>query len=203
MDGIATIIDFEMLFNEDYGLIKTIVDKYNNPKYTNDEYLKKVSFEKIINDLLNQEKNDPLQLVFKKGVNYSDIYNQLYENDIDYIVSYSCPTKLIGLVVELLRYNSKNTITVICKNKYEEQKIEEFYHPIMTVNINDIDINTLDYDCYYCKDIKNIDLFKEIKFKYIYIANYKYNLNSLEEIKNNEELTSKLYLNNLELIDLY
>lgn len=197
-DSINILIDFEMLFNLDYGLIKTIVLKYNNSKYTNDSYLKSVQFDDLMHDLLNQEKDDPLQLVFKDGVDYKDIYNQLYKNEIEEIVKHSCPTKIVGLMTELMKYNNNNNIMVICKNRYEEQKIRSMHLLTKTVNINDI--NNLVYDCYYCKDIKRINMFKEIDRKYIYIANYKYNIIELEE---NKELSSKLFLNNLDLIQIY
>ena len=66
-NGLNIFIEFEMLFDEDYGLIRTLVNKFKNSQYLNTEYLKHVSFKNLINDLLTQEVRDPLKLAIADG----------------------------------------------------------------------------------------------------------------------------------------
>lgn len=174
-NNISILIDFEMMFNEDYGMINLLVLKFNNG-YLNDNYLKRVKYDQLMNDLLNQEVDDPLKLAFKDSIDYSSIYDELQNNYMKDIVELSSMTKFFGYITELMRMKNEDiSITVLCKNKYEEQKIKDAFPNINIVNYDNINIKK--YDSLYFKNYDNLTKIKisTIVHKKIYIANYKYN----------------------------
>ena len=133
-NGLNIFIEFEMLFDEDYGLIRTLVNKFKNSQYLNTEYLKHVSFKKLINDLLTQEVRDPLKLAIADGINYQSIYDDIERDDNfkELIVKNSYPLKKMISCMKYskaLSLDDSYTVTVCCNNKYEVERlkdIEEF-----------------------------------------------------------------------------
>lgn len=204
MDGekLNIISSFDMIFDTDYGIIKTIVDKYNNPKFTNDEYLKKISFNGLIKDICNQEEKDPLKLAFKNEVNYKDLYNTLYETEMESIVYNSTPTNILRMFQTYINYEMAD-ITIICENELQKSRVKDLEIDCKIIG-TDFDIEK--YDCLYIRDYHDLDnRYKNIKHKNIYIANCRYNM---EEIQNgilipNKEIATYSLDNEINLIKLY
>ena len=129
-NGLNIFIEFEMLFDEDYGLIRTLVNKFKNSQYLNTEYLKHVSFKKLINDLLTQEVRDPLKLAIADGINYQSIYDDIEKDDNfkKLIVENSYPLKKMISCMKYskaLSLDDSYTVTVCCNNKYEVERLKD------------------------------------------------------------------------------
>lgn len=204
MEGISILVDFDLLYDKDYGLIRTMVNRYKDNKYLNTEYLGKVKFNDLIKDLINQEERDPLKLVFKDGINYKNIYDEISNNlsFIQAILNNSHPTKIINFMKEILVLDDNNKITVYCDNHFEQQKIDRLGLPFSTIVISNSIIDASKYDSIYIKD--NLDLinkFKNIIQKHIYIANYKYNLN--KDRLSKDEMILLALENDINTINIY
>lgn len=195
---VKVLSDFEMLFDMDYGMISTIVKKYNNPKYTNDDYLRTVSFNELCKDLCNQEERDPLKLAFKDGVDYKGLYKELLDNDMEFIIENSCPTEVLKLFKTFKDFGMID-IDIICRNKYQEQKIKSLGY-----NIVDDTVTMDNYDCLYIKYYKDLFKFGDMNSKNIYLANCIYNYDKdVPNTPNLEMSTNYFFYNEIGFIDIY
>lgn len=190
------LIDYEMLFNEDYGMINLLVTKFNND-YLNRDYLSRVKYKQLMKDLINQEQDDPLKLAFKDNIDYSTIYTDLKDNYPEDIAKLSSKTLFFGYILELFRIkNDDICISIICKNKYEEQKIKNSFPIANIVYYNNINIDK--YDVIYCKNYTNLFKLGDIKYKHIYIANYNYNITNISD-----EIKNIIIVNDVDIIQIY
>lgn len=195
-DIIRILIDYEMLFNADYGIINLLVTKFNS-SYLNTDYLRKVKYDQLMKDLINQEKDDPLKLAFKDGVDYTEIYNELQTKYEESIVQLSSRTLFFGYIKELFRMkNDEITITIVCKNKYEEQKIKNSFPTTNIVYYDSLDIDN--YDVIYCKSYKNLTKLGGMKRKHIYMGNYNYNIKDISD-----DIKTIILTNEVEMIQVY
>lgn len=208
MDDMNIFIEFDMLFDKDYGLIRTLVEKYKDSKYLNNEYLKHVSFKRLINDLLNQNERDPLKLAIANGIDYSNIYKDI-EKDESFkkmIIDNSYPLKkMISCMKYIMSLSLDDTyrITVCCDNEYELKRLDETKLKVNSIIYeNNLDLSK--YDCLYIKEGINIkSKYKNVSQKHIYIANYNYNCNNENKSLPKNEIIAYSIDNDLKIIDIY
>ena len=191
---------FDTLFDVDYGILKTVFEKFGNSKYLNDDYLKKVSFQDLQKDLKSQEVRDPLKIIFKPEFEISeDFYNQINEAYGEDIVFNSLPLKTFNMFSALEAYDMISSIYVICKNGWEENKIlEDTDYKVFT--------EPIDFDTLHVRDYRDVKNYNNLRGKNIYIANCKYNLELSKYpdiIIPNLELSEECLFNDIKLIDIY
>ena len=172
------LIEFDMVIDTDYGLIKMIKDKYNNPEYIDKKYLDLVENNVLIYSLVKRDIKNPLSLIindkYKDSIN--KLLNEFYDNEYKNILEYSHKTNIYDLINIYLMTN-QISINILCKNVLEEQFISNMDINITPITENDYSkINIDKYDCIFIKDFNNILKFKDVKVKNIYIARYSFNL---------------------------
>ena len=199
---LTILCPYEMLYDMDYGLLKVIVDKYNNPAYINTDYLKHVSFEQLKEDLKYQETRDPLKLAFKEGIHYKHFYKLLYDNEMETIVK-NCIRLKTHDVFQIWYQAGMANINIVCKNEYQSNRIKSETNFNV---INEEQANTFNFDCLYVREYQTIlNDYVEIKNKNIYIANCNYNLDFSLGLPNcpNKQLSPYSINNEINLIDIY
>lgn len=193
------LIEFGMIFDTDLGMLLTIQEKYNNPKYMDSEYINNANEDGFIYELLNQETYDPLNIVLLSNINKKLLYQQFNKEEYDTILKYSKPTNIANLIQAYIESGAVN-VTVLCKNEKEKQYISKR-------NINSILEENIDmklYDCIYVKNIESLLKIKGIKGKNIFIGNYRYNFDNEDRTKLKENIVSIFGLNNkISIIDVY
>lgn len=169
------LIDFNLLIDTDYGLIKLIKTEYSENEFIN-VLLSKMRDKIILGELVSRKDKNPLYIALNKDYKESadSLYKEFIESEYDSILKYSISTSLLELILTYIETNSC-TVTVICKNKSEEQIINKYkLKAIISDNYADIDIS--EFDSIYIKDYREILEFKFLKAKNIFIGNYRFNL---------------------------
>lgn len=169
------LIDFNLLIDTDYGLIKLIKTEYSENEFIN-VLLSKMRDKIILGELVSRKDKNPLYIALNKDYKESadSLYKEFMESEYDSILKYSISTSLLELILTYIETNSC-TVTVICKNKSEEQIINKYkLKAIISDNYADIDIS--EFDSIYIKDYREILEFKFLKAKNIFIGNYRFNL---------------------------
>lgn len=207
-NGLSIFIEFEMLFDEDYGLIRTLVNKFKNSQYLNTEYLKHVSFKNLINDLLSQEVRDPLKLAIADGINYQSIYDDIERDDNfkELIVKNSYPLKKMISCMKYskaLSLDDSYSVTVCCNNKYEVERLKDIGFKVNTI-MYETGLDLSSYDCLYIKEGVHLkSKYKNVSQKHIYIANYNYNCDSNKDLLPKNEIIAYSIDSDLKIIDIY
>lgn len=207
-DKLNIFIEFDMLFDKDYGLIRTLVNKFKDSKYLNTDYLKHVSFKTLINDLLSQEIRDPLKLAIAEGINYKSIYDDIEKDEKfkELIVKNSYPLKkMISCMkyIKSLSLTDSYIITVCYDNKYEIERLQDIGFSVDTI-LYEPNIDMSKYDCLYIKEgIHLKSKYKNVSQKHIYIANYNYNCDSTKNLLPKNEIIAYSIDSDLKIIDIY
>ena len=207
-NGLSIFIEFEMLFDEDYGLIRTLVNKFKNSQYLNTEYLKHVSFKNLINDLLSQEVRDPLKLAIADGINYKSIYDDIERDDKfkELIVKNSYPLKKMISCMKYskaLSLDDSYSVTVCCNNKYEVERLKDIGFEVKVI-MYEPELDVSKYDCLYIKEGTHLkSKYKNVSQKHIYIANYNYNCDSSKDLLPKNEIIAYSIDSDLKIIDIY
>ena len=201
------LIDFDCIVDTDFGLIKTIKKEYIDNDFIK-PLLSYMNDSIMISELLDRENKNPLNIVLKDEYLSSadSLYNEFIESEYKSILDNSIATSLFGWTSMICKAEGI-VITIICKNKLQEQIIKQLYKdiPISVLIINNLkDIDLKEYKTIvlkYYSDILDMNL-KDIIAKNIFICNYKFNIDNnhipLIEI-------SKIigYSNIVSIIDVY
>lgn len=177
------LIDFNVIIDIDLGLIKAIKKDYINNDFI-EPVLSTMEDNIIITELIDREEKNPLYIVLKEEFKSSadSLYKEFIDTEYETILKYSKPTSLLGWSI----MSSKTegiVITIICKNKLEEQIIKELYKDVSVnvIIIKDLkDINLSEYKTIvlkYYSDILEMNI-ENINAKNIFICNYKFNLDN-------------------------
>lgn len=180
MENIA-LAEFETIVNIDFGLIKMVKEKYNNPIYIDTEYLNRVSDNALIAELYERKDENPLLLILKdefKG-QADSLYEQFIESEYEEILEKSIFTNLLNFYKTLIN-NKQMTINILCRNLQEkhfiEKKLDFKVETIVEPNYRNIHID--DFNFLYLKDYSKI-LELESFFKMnVYICKYGFNMDS-------------------------
>lgn len=196
------LIDFNLLIDTDYGLIKLIKTEYYENEFI-DILLTKMRDKIILGELVSRKDKNPLYIALKKDYKDSadSLYKEFIESEYDSILKYSISTSLLELILTYIETNSC-TVTVICKNKSEEQIINKYkLKSIISDNYANIDVS--EFDSIYIKDYREVLQFKALKAKNIFIGNYRFNLeeDNYTPIKDVSLLVADI--NIISVIDVY
>lgn len=201
------IVEFDTIVDTDLGLLKMIKEEYIDNDFI-EPMLSAMDDTIIISELIDREEKNPLYTILKDEYKSSadSLYKEFIDTEYKKILKYSKPTSLFGWTSMVYKTDGI-IITIICKNKLEEQIIKELY--------KDISISVIiiqDWKEIHLKEFKTIvikdysDVLKmnieDMNAKNIFICNYKFNLD-----KNRIPLmeVSKIigYSNLVSVIDVY
>lgn len=204
----SILIDFNMIIDMDYGLIKLMNDKYSKSKYVL-SFMLDLPDDILLHTLTIREQRNPIfDFINSKYENQSDnLYEQFMDQEIARIYEYAQPTDLLNLVRAYLKTDAID-VTVFCKNQQEQLLINKYLNP--SENLHVIvsiieDINISKFDSIYIKYYEDFLKFKNLQAKNLYTANCKYNLE--KDKKDPIPLLSVSGIiggsNKISLIDLY
>lgn len=170
----SVLINFNMLMNMDYPIIKVMIDKYNNKKIIRD--LSSLSMDEICELLSNRVEWNPLHIMVRSE--YEDqcdsILLQLIENEMDYIMENLIVNPTIYSFAEGARNSSVVDCTICCKNVHQQQLIKDLF-AFKTVLYEEVSYEKYDaFMIHYKQDIMTD--YKRYIDKTIYLAETKYNL---------------------------
>ena len=207
------LIDYDLLFDEDYGIRQIILDKYRDNECFKIEMLTKTDKITLNGILSSREDKNPLSIMLKSE--YMDSKDSLYEEFRtqlgDEIINLSPKTDIVS-TLKMLNLTGEVNVNILCKKLSQKQNIKE---KITNMNYNiilyeDKKIDIKNYDSLYIKSYDVLDMTTLPKAKTIYVADYRFN--SLEYLLSdnenyNEKLLLNLYLlfrvNKFSMIDLY
>ena len=168
------IIEFEMVFDVDIGIVRTMYDKVSNKKLLSPRLLNCASDSAIRNLLLFRENKNPLSVVLNDE--YQDsidtILGELYESSEDEILENTVANSITNLVYNLTNSKAIHN-TVLCKNKKQVDLVKKFIPRITTITEAQ---DMTNYQCIFVKYIDDLLKFREISGKRIYLYNARFNL---------------------------
>lgn len=204
MDGNNILVDFNMIVDTDLGLINLIKKEYNNTDFIID-YLYSMKNQVIIEQLLNRKDKNPLSIIIKEEYKDSidNLYKEFIETEYDNILKQSPTTDIMGLIKTYLNTGAVH-VDIICKNKSEEQIINNFNISRLKVIVEETSkIDIVNYDSIFIKDYSSILNYKGVVAKNIFIGNYRYNLDDDNRTPLNDISLLVAKTNLVSIIDMY
>ena len=176
---INTLVPFDVLIDTDMGLLKLIEFEYHNEDFflpgilntseTNQKYFLVTRISpNVISSLLTIEDEELAE----------DLYNQFIDKEYDEILKLSCNTSICDLTLTHRKnMNQVIRVTVMCKDEREKKLVEDRRISVFRTIISDpesIDINN--YGTMFVKDVDDLDRYRIIEGKTIYVPNYGFNV---------------------------
>ena len=148
-----TALTFDSVFDTDIGVIKVMLDKYANPKFIDNELLgmSTIRTDDTIKYLLAvRNKKNPLTAILKQEYIESadDLYNQVFKEDFQDIISNSQPSAIYTVVQALMQTNSNMDFTIICDAPVQADIIKALDPKLKTVVIPE----EYNYKCFHDYD---------------------------------------------------
>ena len=196
------LVDFDLLIDKDYGLIQLIIKDYSNNGFI-DDIIFKMKDKILLGELLSRKNKNPLSIILKKEYQNSidSLYNEFMESELDNILNYSLKTNIFDLIQTYIETSSA-IVTVICKNKSEEQFINKYKLRTIVYNkLSEIDIK--EFDSIFIKEYSKVKEFKELSAKNIFIGKYNFNLEDDEYTPDKEISLLVADINIISVIDVY
>lgn len=198
------LFDFQILCDTDIGLYRLIREEYYDRSIFDNSLFDSLDINFIRIMMLLRDHFNPLFIFCKKDImkdeELDDLYRQFLEEEYDKILEFSPPTAVFNISSISNSLNKMVKVTVLCKDKREENWIKKYNPKIKCViqDYKDFDISR--YDAIYIKDIYNLLLFNQnsIVNKNIILPRYRFNLeNASDKIELPIiEVAKKYYKNN-------
>lgn len=213
---IRSLISSDCILDKDIGLIKIIQYHYrNHSDIFKDEFLDDYVLEKQQYLEYNRTNINPLSVVVKDQ--YIDVIDSLYtqfkEQEMGRIISFSCNTLMIDVLKLIILGDTPMEVTILCNTQYEAdtlvKRLNSFgIHSVrMLVEPDHNKVDLGQYDDIYVKYISDLDSFKKIEKKSIYISTHRLNIicdeNNPSNIAPNLDALKYMVDNIVNLISLY
>lgn len=176
---INVLMPFETLIDTDMGLWELI--KYD---YRNDIFFLSGMFD--IKDIhkkyymVTRNYRNPLMILLSEQSEElaNDFYNQFMEKEYESILRLS-PNTDVCKIIDLMRKNKSNIVrlTILCKSELEKKIYIDRHLPYDHILVGEPkDFNIQDYGTMFIKDIHDVDKYRNLSGKTLYIANYGFNV---------------------------
>lgn len=166
------IVCFDMLYNKDYAVLKTLQENYYDARYMRDFSTQSIEDYEVM--ITNRNERNPLYVcLFNDYLDSADsLYQELLQDDKLY------HNLILAEKIASLCYMSQKSsvveLTVLCKNKLEQEIVKNMfgYNTILEEELSTIEFDSMVIN--YKEDIiKWQDL---LSVKTVYLAQTKYNL---------------------------
>ena len=195
--GEIILIEFSMIVDTDFGLIRFIGEKYANEDlfFTNifelDNHLLK-------GVLMERTMDNPLQIIFKDESQtemMNTFYKQFMERHYEEILKRSSMTSISILIKKLIDTEGTIKVGILCKNKMEKDFISHYMadclHSLYSVILDTEDVfNVADYTGIMIKHASDLIRYKSLGGKTIYLAQMGFNYDN-DLLENKKELFIK------------
>lgn len=177
---IKILMPFDVLVDTDIGLWNLISKDYRNETFFLPGMLDLSDTHKKYFSIIREDRNPILLLLSEPDKNLADdFYAQFIEKEYNNILELS-PNTDVGKVLKVLMKTKSNVIrlTILCKNNDEKMYIESMngiaYDSVIIGDLSTMSLS--DYGTIFVKDINDLDKFRHIEGKTIYIPNYGFNI---------------------------
>lgn len=176
---IKVLMPFNVLIDTDVGVWKLIQDEYHNEVFFLPGMLDVLDVHKKYMMMTRDTRNPLLTILTEPSEELADdFYNQFMEKEYNNILEKS-PTTDVCKILDTMRITKSNIIrlTILCRNEEEKQCIldRDIVHDSIIVGEME-KISLSEYGVIFIKDVKDLDSFRRVEGKIIYIANYGFNI---------------------------
>lgn len=178
-NGSRILIDFDMIFDIDVGIIRTIDEKYCDESIFYKE-VTNLDDELLQGLLYRRTMVNPLQVAFideSMTEEMDSIYDQLLMNEFEDIVLNSTPTAIYDIIQNFINGSNGTVIpTILCRNYFQRkiaiQMFSEYdYGKDYKVVLNQNDIIKLSgFSDLMIKDVRSLVYFRGLEGMNIFIA---------------------------------
>ena len=178
MANLKVLILFDTLVDTDYGLFKVFKKEYSKNEYVNKLLINSINDTNIF-DFLNSRKEENILNILLKDIyrnSSNKIYNEIMTTNYIKVLEESSVTNVNTLMNNYIASGLVD-ITVLCKNKIEEQTVKSKIKNINTITSNDFSmIDISEFGSIFVKNIKDLIQFKKyLDGKQVYLSNYPFN----------------------------
>lgn len=178
MANLKVLILFDTLVDTDYGLFKVFKKEYSKNEYVNKLLIDSINDTNIF-DFLNSRKEENILNILLKDIyrnSSNKIYNEIMTTNYIKVLEESSVTNVNTLMNNYLASGLVD-ITILCKNKIEEQTVKSKIKNINTITSNDFSmIDISEFGSIFVKNIKDLIQFKKyLDGKQVYLSNYPFN----------------------------
>lgn len=207
--GIMTpLIHFDIIFDTDVGLLCLILRDYMNPEVFNKDFFFGKKVKELVYELYIRKENNPIDICINDSYKNKadDFYRQFMEEKYNEILELSVFTEFYRLI-RAFQNESDIKATILCDReeqvtflgKYNNTKKCDIF---ISNSLNKVNIKR--YNQFYFKRIDDSSKFaNNISNKTVYFANYGFNRNDNNEIKDHDLIVSLSETNVINLIDVY
>ena len=178
MANLKVLILFDTLVDTDYGLFKVFKKEYSKNEYVNKLLINSINDTNIF-DFLNSRKEENILNILLKDIyrnSSNKIYNEIMTTNYIKVLEESSVTNVNTLMNNYIASGLVD-ITILCKNKIEEQTVKSKIKNINTITSNDFSmIDISEFGSIFVKNIKDLIQFKKyLDGKQVYLSNYPFN----------------------------
>ena len=178
MANLKVLILFDTLVDTDYGLFKVFKKEYSKNEYVNKLLIDSINDTNIF-DFLNSRKEETILNILLKEIyrnSSNKIYNEIMTTNYIKVLEESSVTNINTLMNNYIA-SGLIDITILCKNKIEEQTVKSKIKNINTITSNDFSmIDISEFGSIFVKNIKDLIQFKKyLDGKQVYLSNYPFN----------------------------
>lgn len=196
------LVEFDFLVDLDMALFRYIQENYSNSKYVDQRIINIKNEYKILELLLLRKHINPLEIIMPK-VETIDLYNHLHSAHEKELLEHYMFHDTYYLMGTYILNATATRITVLCKNKLEEDFIKQHNKYLRTIVCSRSNVNLDLYTAIYMKHFIFAMEYKNLKGKHIYIANAAYNMDEDTDCINGTLSILFGDVNTVKLIDLY
>lgn len=176
---IKVLMPFNVLIDTDVGIWKLIQDEYHNEVFFLPGMLDVLDVHKKYMMMTRDTRNPLLTILTEPSEELADdFYNQFMEKEYNNILEKS-PTTDVCKILDTMRITKSNIIrlTILCRNEEEKHCIldRDIVHDSIIVGEME-KISLSEYGVIFIKDVKDLDSFRRVEGKILYIANYGFNI---------------------------
>lgn len=176
---IKILLPFETVIDIDIGLWNIIKYQYNNHAFFLERLINTSEANQKYFMMVRDNRNPLLTLLTEPSEELADdFYSQFMEQEYDNILELSPNTDICKMLDSMKR--DKSSIiraTILCKDEKQKHIIETRNIQHDSIIISDYNrVSLKDYGTIFVKDIKDLDKYRIVEGKTIYVANYGFNI---------------------------
>lgn len=176
---IKVLMPFNVLIDTDVGLWNLIQFDYRNDIFFLKGMLDMSDTHKKY-FMITRDNRNPLMTILSEPDETlaNDFYSQFMDKEYDQILKLS-PNTDVCKILDVMKKSKSSIIrlTILCKNEKEKEIVLSRKLGHDSIIIGDFSsISISDYGTIFIKDIEDLDKFRHIEGKAIYVANYGFNI---------------------------
>lgn len=201
----SLLVEFDFIIDLDLAMFKMIQNKYGNSPYVDKNPISIRDEKEIVSMLLNRKHINPMEILMPE-VDTTKLYFQFMDDENLYkeLLSYAKAYDTFALMITFLKEASSVDITILCKNKLEENFIRSLNPALNTIIVpNKFDVPLNNYTALYLKYFVSATNYRNVAGKHIYIPAAKFNMEEDRDCISIQMVKLFSDTNIIHLIDLY